>query len=164
MPDETPTRKPNGQRGGEAPGPLKFSRSIMAWVIFIGMALLLMAVAFRNVHRREEISVDQFWTYVDNNQITDVVLSGPDDTIYGKFKENVPGRSTNAPSQFKLGYNVKSEYLEKRWKRRIFRTGMSPAAAGGTFCPTCCCGRCCWVWCTSSSSASSAAPAGAPAF
>ena len=70
---EMPSRKPNGPRGEPTP-PVKFNRTLTAWVVFIGMALLLMLFAFRGMHRREQISANQFWTYLENGQVAEVTL------------------------------------------------------------------------------------------
>jgi cell division protease FtsH len=96
---------------------VKFNRSLMAWVVFSGIAILLLLFAFRGLQgRAEKISADQFWTSLNNGEIAEVTLSQADNTIRGEYKPNIQGRGVNESNKFELYYNVNSSILEQRLK------------------------------------------------
>ena len=79
--DSPPPERPGDQRPG---GPnLKMSRRIVSWLIFIGLALMLLAVLSGTGMRAKQIGIDQFWTEVQNGRIEKIVLR--DDSITGKY-------------------------------------------------------------------------------
>src|SRR5690554_4010656 len=65
-PNNQPSQQPN--KNGSGP-PARFSRSMLGWVVFIVLALLLVSMYARSTAPRE-ISTTQFWNYVENGQVT----------------------------------------------------------------------------------------------
>ena len=102
MPDPQPPRKPDEQGSGEGPPPIRFNRNVMGWVIFFGLALLLIVVVYENMHKRREITADEFWAYIENGQVESVVVR--DQVIEGELRADIPGQDVNAPRKFRLDY------------------------------------------------------------
>jgi len=81
--NDPPPERPGGPN-------LKMSRGIVSWLIFIGLALMLLAVLSSAGVRAKQIGIDQFWTEVQNGRIEKIVLR--DDSITGKF---LPSQGTD---------------------------------------------------------------------
>ncbi len=144
MSDQTPDKQsppePPKPKGPVPPMPPNFSRSLLGWFLIIGLGVLLAAVLTgQNVGQRE-ISITEFWQYVDNNQLTgtvyvetsqikatlaDAVPIEKEQTrnVYTSydyrsdqgFPERLEARLTKA------GGNVKVQYIRDSWW-----TGMLP--------------------------------------
>ncbi len=104
MPDPNKTRSPGGSGNGKPPsGPnLKMSRGIISWLVFIGLALVLLVMLGKDGMGTQPLSINAFWTHIRNGDIQKVELR--EDLITGTF---VPGRvgDPTAPQQhFEVRY------------------------------------------------------------
>jgi len=116
MPDNKPPAGPDPKRpGGEGPPPpTKLNRNLMGWVIFIGLALLLMSVVYKNMsENRRDISADEFWTHVRNGHVKALVIK--DQEIEGELREDIPGQEEGQTLRFLLAYDhTPNDEFEKR--------------------------------------------------
>ena len=144
MSDQTPDKQsppePPKPKAPVPPMPPRFSRSLLSWFLIIGLGVLLAAVLTGQNAGQREISVTEFWQYVDNNQLTgtvyvetsqikatlaDAVPIEKEQTrnVYTSydyrsdqgFPERLEARLTKA------GGNVKVQYIRDSWW-----TGMLP--------------------------------------
>ncbi len=106
MPDDMPPKKPDPNRpGGDGPPPVKFNRSLMGWVVFAGLAMLLITMVFQTLQKpSEEISADVFWTLVGNGHVARIVAR--EASIDGELREDIPADEVDAPRKFTLEYPV----------------------------------------------------------
>ena len=115
MPDQTPPQRPNDKRpGGDGPPPLKFSRSLLGWVLAIGVATLLLTLVYQNLDKTPEIPASDFWQFVKNGDVVDITVR--DQKIEGKLREGIPGRDPNASNRFSVAYNYASD---QHFKERL---------------------------------------------
>ena len=63
----------NRRPGGGPPGP-KYPRNIYTWVLF-GMLALMMLMMLTRGQRTEEITMDEFWARIDNNEVKKVAIA-----------------------------------------------------------------------------------------
>ncbi len=114
MPDNKPPSGPDPKRpGGEGPPPTKLNRNLMGWVIFIGLALLLMSLVYKNLDDRRDISADEFWTHVDNGHVKSLVVK--DQKIEGELRQDIPGAEEGQSSSFVVAYDHRPPHeFEKR--------------------------------------------------
>jgi cell division protease FtsH len=88
--------------------PNRFSKSLLGWVILIGLGLVLLAFLSKNLEgSRREISTTDFWTYVENGQVTGKILIR-DDRIEGELSEGLPGVKPNE-RKFFVTFNRQGE-------------------------------------------------------
>ncbi len=97
--DKKSDNKPSvSPRSGGDPSP-KMSRGVMSWLVFVGLAIMLVVVLNQSMEAREEITLDQFYTYVDNGSLEEIILH--DRMILGTRKE-VQGDPVDTPQKFKV--------------------------------------------------------------
>ncbi len=92
-------------RGGGGPsGPnMKLSRNIASWLILMGLALALLVLLQQNVTATDKISITQFWKYVENGQVKELVIA-EDGTLRGT-RSRVEGDPAGAPKRlFEVKY------------------------------------------------------------
>jgi len=112
-----PSGRGNRGSGLGGPGPVRVSRGALGWLVFIGMVLLLFALLHYNQQPTEEIGITQFYTYLDNGQIEQIVIK--DQSITGRFRP-MAGRAENAEPNFKVDYPpsaIDSQFVEDLAKR-----------------------------------------------
>ena len=89
-PQETPP--PDDSKPPRPPFPRapKPGKSLMTWVVIIGGCLLIAMLVSEHLDGQREIDMGEFWTYVDNGQLTGTILIKPDQ-ISGELKEDAAG-------------------------------------------------------------------------
>jgi len=89
--------------GGDGPGPMKFNRNLIAWILGVLVALAMLTVLFKGYNAKTvEIPASQFWTYVKNGQVKSIVVH--ETRIEGELRENIPGRDPDEPQAFTVEY------------------------------------------------------------
>jgi cell division protease FtsH len=66
------------------------NRSLMVWLLILAGLLIALMFVHQSMQSREEISISEFWTYVDNAQVTGRIEVTTDE-IRGKLVEDLPG-------------------------------------------------------------------------
>ena len=61
---------PPGRDNQNPQPPGRFSKGLLGWVIFFGLGLLLVTILSSRFDDRREISIVQFWSYVENRLVT----------------------------------------------------------------------------------------------
>ena len=106
MNDQMP-EKPN--RGPTPPQqPNRFSRSLLGWVVIMGLAVLLMSLLGKGLENRREISIVEFWNYAENGQVTGKIIIKPDQ-VTGTLSDNVPGLAKAETRKFFVSYNYSTD-------------------------------------------------------
>ena len=78
MPEGQDSQKPERPDDNKGNGPnLKMSRGLFSWLIFIGLALMLLVMLNGPGRSAKRISIDEFYTHLDNHEIKEVVLRQP---------------------------------------------------------------------------------------
>ncbi len=97
--------EPDGNHDDYRPGsgrgsgpPIRFSRGILGWIVFIGFALVLVMLLTKQMGEVREMKLSAFLTHVQNGDVEAAVLK--DDTIIGKLKE--PEQSLNGARDFEV--------------------------------------------------------------
>ena len=87
--------------------PNRFNRSI-GWIVLIGLGLLVAFLVQGLRGPTQEITISQFWTYLDNGQVVgDIRIT--DTRIQGELEEDVPGLAKGQPRQFHVEYDYRSD-------------------------------------------------------
>ena len=68
----------NPQSGGGGPTPPRYSRSLLGWVILIGLGVALAVVLTGALEKKTPMDIRQFWVHVDNNDLVDTIVVKPD--------------------------------------------------------------------------------------
>jgi cell division protease FtsH len=96
--------KEGGPRGG-AGGPggdgnMRFSRSMLGWILILSIAVLIFVVFHQKEVASKEVAYSVFETHLEQGHIKSVVVKDGD-TIVATLKENVPNEKTsdNNPTQ-----------------------------------------------------------------
>ncbi|MGB9626547.1 MAG: ATP-dependent zinc metalloprotease FtsH, partial [Phycisphaerae bacterium] len=77
------------------------NRGIFGWVVFILFALMLAMLLMQRMERRQVITMNDFWRYVENDSIQSLTIQ--DNSLKGKLKpEAVKG--LDEPREFELKY------------------------------------------------------------
>jgi len=79
----------NGDRKGpDRPGkpPMRMSRGVFGWMVFILFALMLITMVMHNKDDRNKWSIDKFYTQVRDHNVVGIVISA-DGVITGEMKE-----------------------------------------------------------------------------
>jgi len=88
--------------------PNRLSRSLMGWVIVVGLVLLMMSFISGIRERSREISIVDFWTYLENGQVTGQLLIS-DARIEGQLLAGMEGAAKDSPSRFYVVYTYKDD-------------------------------------------------------
>ena len=88
--------------------PSRFGRSLMGWVIIIGLALLLMALLGGGLDRARDISPQEFWKHARNGKIAGAVIV-KEREIRGTLAENVAGLDPDETRDFRVKYSYTVE-------------------------------------------------------
>lgn len=73
----------------------------LGWLLFLAILLLIIAVLGRNYRQTTRISISQFYTYLENNQIERVIVR--DGLVSGKLKSLV-GQSPSSSLDFEVRF------------------------------------------------------------
>ena len=109
MPNENPNN--NGSPGGNGGGkpPMRMSRGAFSWIIIVGVALMLMVMLSRSMDQAYEISISDFWGYVQNGKVAEVTVKD-NNTLVGEFTGQVATLPAGT-KKFKLAYpNVGTQF------------------------------------------------------
>ncbi len=80
---------------------MRMNRGIFGWVVFILFALMLAMLLMQRMERRQVITMNDFWRYVENDSIQSLTIQ--DNSLKGKLKpEAVKG--LDEPREFELKY------------------------------------------------------------
>jgi len=101
--NKSPDRPPTGPQL-----PNRFGRSLLGWVIIIGLALLLFTFIRQGLDDRREISATQFWTYVENGQVTGKLVV-KEKRIEGELPAGLPGLKKDESRKFYVVYNYAAD-------------------------------------------------------
>jgi cell division protease FtsH len=116
--------------GREGPGgpkpqpPSRFSKSLLGWVAFFGLGLLLVTLVGQWFGDRREISIIDFWTYIENRQLTGE-LRVYDNRIEG---ENTPDAwlKKGESRRFKVDYTVSQDRdFPERLRQALVKNGLA---------------------------------------
>ncbi len=102
MPDK-PTRPTPPQL------PNRFSRSLLGWILIVSLGLVL-AVLIRKGDDRRTVSVNEFYSYVQNDQLTDKLVIR-DDRIDGENLALPQGVEQSKPKKFSVIYPSRDRSL-----------------------------------------------------
>ncbi len=108
--NDTPPDKPDQNQDSKPPkAPMRFNRSLMGWVIVIALGVLLISYATRGFEKRREISITEFWTFVNNEeQITGKVVVR-DNRIDGENPAKMQQALNDKPLKFYVDYNYAAD-------------------------------------------------------
>ncbi len=89
------------------PSPSRFSKTMLGWLVFIAVGVLLMSLLTRGFDQGREISILDFWNFVENGQVTGKII----------IKESrIEGENTKGPwlakgqsSKFFVDYNYTTD-------------------------------------------------------
>jgi len=100
MPEE-PSNKPPEKRPG--PPPVRLGRNLMVWIVLGLLAVLAMTWWMERLSPAEEIKPQDFWTFLDRNEIKSVVLIRNRSRVEGELVPGAAeGRRKGARSKFYL--------------------------------------------------------------
>jgi cell division protease FtsH len=93
----------------------------MGWVVIIGVGLLL-ATLLMDDYDRQKITITEFWTFVDNNQLTGKLTVRPN-RIEGKLSDAVPLKEGEA-RKFYVDYEyAKDQNFQDKLEQRLKQAG-----------------------------------------
>ena len=99
MPEKPdPSQQPQPQK--------RISRSLMGWVTIIGLGLLLMMFLGRNLDAGKEITIVEFWRYIEDGFVEgDLIIRT--ERIEGQLAKNTPG--THETHKFYVIYQYRAD-------------------------------------------------------
>jgi cell division protease FtsH len=113
---------PNNLPDGPSPKGPKYSRSLFGWVVIIGLGLLLAVLLNNEMSSGDEISMSEFWRYVDNGDLTGTLVV-EENKIRGELEKSVPlseGQSHSFYASYAYG---KDEGFQQRLEQRLQAAG-----------------------------------------
>ncbi len=105
-PQDNNNRKP----GEQGPSPLKFNRGL-GWVVFVGLALLLLTVVMPQLSTRKEVPASDFWTYVQDGRVA--TLKVRDQRIEGELREAPPELEGETKFFVQYDYRADENFIAK---------------------------------------------------
>jgi cell division protease FtsH len=102
MPEKPRTPLPPPQ------GPSRFSRSLLGWVVIIGLALLLFTFLREGLDKSREITATEFWNRARNGDVIGEVVIR-DKEIEGTLDKRAAGLEKDAPLRFRVKYDWRAE-------------------------------------------------------
>ncbi|MFW5840097.1 MAG: ATP-dependent zinc metalloprotease FtsH, partial [Planctomycetota bacterium] len=116
---------PGNNRGPGGPQSPKFGRSVLAWVVIIGLALLIFTFVSRSLDGSREITAKEFWDYLRNGKIESPLVVR-DKEIRGKLRPGVRGIGEDESRNFTVDYDYRAiEGFEDRLKETIDASGVA---------------------------------------
>ena len=118
--NDMPPEKPNPSQGPKLPqSPMRFSRSLMGWVIVVALGILLISYSTGGLQKRRKISLTEFWTFVDNGQLAGE-LTVRDNRIDGENSEQISEALGDKAIKFYVDCrNATDEAVMKRLLERL---------------------------------------------
>ncbi len=106
MPEPNDNRNDPRPDGGKGGPPIRVSRGIFGWIVFIGFALILVYLLSNQMGNVKEMRLSAFETHLENGNVQELVIK--DDLLVGKLKK--PDVSLDNAREFEV--RVRREYLE----------------------------------------------------
>ncbi|HSW47057.1 MAG TPA: ATP-dependent metallopeptidase FtsH/Yme1/Tma family protein, partial [Phycisphaerae bacterium] len=107
MRDDQPERD-DRQGQGRPPGPpVRMSRGVFGWILFIMVSLLLVMIIMQGYAKRHPLRYDEFLTEIRSNNVRSVVIAK--NAITGELKEV---RGQDQPNQFEV--DLLPEHLDSK--------------------------------------------------
>ncbi|MCD4824377.1 MAG: ATP-dependent zinc metalloprotease FtsH [Phycisphaerae bacterium] len=104
-PDKLP---PSPQRPQRLPQGPKLSRSLLGWVVIIGIGLLVASLLSEHFSgKQQQITITEFWNYVDNNDIVGTIRVETE-KIEGELSDKVP-LEEGKPRKFYVVYRYPTD-------------------------------------------------------
>jgi len=100
-----PKNKRNGNNGSPGLPPIKITRGGLSWLIFLGLALAMIALLSKSYQKPTNLTIDQFFAKLDNRDIAEIVLK--DEAITGKLRSTT-GQKPGTPLDFEVPYPPKA--------------------------------------------------------
>src|SRR3954464_648204 len=100
---ERPSRKP-GRPGPGNGGTFKFRNGLLGWLLFIGLAVMLVMLVQRSKGTATTIPVNEFLDNLRDNKVLTMVVEDPD--ISGKLDEGAktPSAGTKTVTMYKVTF------------------------------------------------------------
>ncbi|MFQ5491997.1 MAG: ATP-dependent zinc metalloprotease FtsH, partial [Phycisphaerae bacterium] len=118
MPPGQDSQKPDRPTDNKGTGPnMKMSRGLFSWLIFIGLALMLLVMLNGPARSAKRISIDEFYTHLDNGEIKELVLR--EEALTGTLNPT-QGSPTESPQRFEVPYPpnaIDSEFITMLQRR-----------------------------------------------
>ncbi|MFA6133580.1 MAG: ATP-dependent zinc metalloprotease FtsH [Phycisphaerae bacterium] len=100
---------PEKPQGGPPQLGNRFGRSVAGMVIFAFVTMLLLFSFFgMNPQKRRELTINEFWTYVDSGQVVNELVV-TDARIEGELSSETPGLAKGEPKKFFVNYAYKAD-------------------------------------------------------
>ncbi len=91
------------------PMPNRFSRSMLGWVVIIGLALVLFVFLKEGIEgERREITATEFWNYARDGRI-EGIITVHDREIEGTLANDTPGLNKDDPRKFRVRYDYRAQ-------------------------------------------------------
>ena len=90
------------------PAPNRYSRSLMSWVVIVGLGLAAVVLLSRSLDQARRITTVEFWNYVENGHVVGRLLIKPD-RIEGELAENTPDLKPDETRKFAVNYDYRSQ-------------------------------------------------------
>ncbi|HEX8911981.1 MAG TPA: ATP-dependent zinc metalloprotease FtsH [Humisphaera sp.] len=113
---DRPNRKPG--RPGPGNGAFRFRSGLVGWLLFIGLAVLLVMLVNNSNRTKVEIPASEFWNYFNERKVAELTVEG--DEISGKLRAretliSVTGQKSAEPTtdfrvQFPTGFMAESGF------------------------------------------------------
>ena len=127
MSDPTPDKPSRGPTPPQQTPP-RFGRSLIGWVILIVLVIVGINLVTKGLDNQRQINATEFWTYVENGNVTDVILITPS-RIEGKNASRPGSVKEDEPLKFYLIYSYAAEEnFDARLNEHLRRHGF-PAQA-----------------------------------
>src|SRR3954471_11432840 len=112
---ERPSRKPG--RPGAGNGTFKFRNGLLGWLLFIGLAVMLVMLVQHTRDNATTISQNEFWSRYEAGKVSTVVVEDPE--VTGKFRdmEEIPAGNKPAIQNFKVVFPT--GYLSAQGMNRL---------------------------------------------
>ncbi len=81
------------------PPPMKMPRGGLSWIIFLGLALAMVALLSKSYNRPTILNITQFYSYLNNHQIEQVIIR--DGSIDGKLR-TLTGQKPSSSADFEV--------------------------------------------------------------
>lgn len=80
---------------------MRMGRGVFGWVVFIVFALMLVMLLMQRMDRKQTITMNDFWRYVENDSIE--LLTIQDNSLKGRLKREA-AKGVDEPREFELKY------------------------------------------------------------
>src|SRR3954454_20019302 len=100
---ERPSRKP-GRPGPGNGGTFKFRNGLLGWLLFIGLAVMLVMLVQRSKGTATDISINEFFDNLRDNKVLTMIVEDPE--VSGKLDDGakVPSAQNKAVTNYKVTF------------------------------------------------------------